>query len=318
MGEGGTEPYEVLNGIRSWRYPAPPATSGFVSYVWEFLYCWLRTAWLTMGVFGRYGFDVIHTANPPDTFWAIALPFKLVGVKFVFDHHDLCPELYLSRFGPERAGSLPHRLLGALERAQFACADLVISTNESYRQVLLCTRRKTRGQVEAVRSGPATSASPCASPTRRSSGQAPPWLPRGDGAAGRGPPRARRAARAGPAGRRGVHVHRCGGFLRGAEGQPPRSVRYAASSPRIRIRRWSASSPPPTCVSPTREPAERREHDEQGARYMARSRRVLRLREHRHSAGEGRFTPSRIVTRTSPRKSRSCSMTRHCASASAP
>jgi glycosyltransferase involved in cell wall biosynthesis len=154
MGEGGTEPHEVLNGIRIWRYPAPPATRGFVSYVWEFLYCWLRTAWLTMGVFGRYGFDVIHTANPPDTFWAIALPFKLVGVKFVFDHHDLCPELYLSRFGSERAGSLPHRLLGALEHAQFACADLVISTNESYRQVALTRGGKTRGQVEVVRSGP--------------------------------------------------------------------------------------------------------------------------------------------------------------------
>ena len=154
MGEGGTAPHEVLNGIRIWRYPAPPATSGFVSYVWEFLYCWLRTAWLTMGVFGRYGFDVIHTANPPDTFWAIALPFKLVGVKFVFDHHDLCPELYLSRFGPERAGSLPHRLLGALERAQFACADLVISTNESYRHVALTRGGKTRAQVVVVRSGP--------------------------------------------------------------------------------------------------------------------------------------------------------------------
>jgi len=154
MGEGGSEPHEVLNGIRIWRYPAPPATSGFVSYVWEFLYCWLRTAWLTLGAFVRHGFDVIHTANPPDTFWAIALPFKLVGVKFVFDHHDLCPELYLSRFGPQRAGSLPHRLLGLLERAQFACADLVISTNESYRQVALARGGKRPEQVVVVRSGP--------------------------------------------------------------------------------------------------------------------------------------------------------------------
>ena len=111
MGDGGTLHYEELDGIRIWRYPAPPATSGFVSYVWEFLYCWLQTFWLTLRVSVRQGFDVIHTANPPDTFWLIALPFKAMGVKFVFDHHDLCPELYLSRFGERRAGSLPHRLL---------------------------------------------------------------------------------------------------------------------------------------------------------------------------------------------------------------
>ncbi len=154
MGEGGREAYEVLNGIAIWRYPPPPETSGFVSYVWEFLYCWLQTARLTLTALGRRRFDVIHTANPPDTFWAIALPFKLFGVKFVFDHHDLCPELYLSRFGERRAGNLPHRALQWLERMQFACADLVISTNESYRQVALERGRKRPDQVRVVRSGP--------------------------------------------------------------------------------------------------------------------------------------------------------------------
>ena len=154
MGDGGTEPYEVLNGIRIWRYPAPPATSGFLSYAWEFLYCWLRTAHLVLRAYLRHGFDVIHTANPPDTFWAIALPFKASGVKFVFDHHDLCPELYLSRFGERRAGSLPHRVLGWLERMQFRTADLVISTNESYRQVALGRGGKRPEEVFVVRSGP--------------------------------------------------------------------------------------------------------------------------------------------------------------------
>src|SRR5262245_59146088 len=89
IGEGGRDGHEVLGGIHVWRYPPPPATSGFVSYVWEFLYCWLRTLWLTLAVHFRSGFDVIHSANPPDTFWAIALPFKWFGVRFVFDHHDL-------------------------------------------------------------------------------------------------------------------------------------------------------------------------------------------------------------------------------------
>jgi glycosyltransferase involved in cell wall biosynthesis len=153
-GDGGTEPFEVVDGIEIWRYPAPPETSGFLSYVWEFLYCFVQTALLTLRVSARRGFDVIHTANPPDLFWAIALPFKAVGVKFVFDHHDLCPELYLSRFGERRAGSLPHRLLQWLERMQFRTADLVVSTNESYRQVALTRGGKRSEQVRVVRSGP--------------------------------------------------------------------------------------------------------------------------------------------------------------------
>lgn len=154
MGEGGADPYEVLDGIHIWRYPAPPATTGFASYVWEFLYCWLQTLRLTIAVSARRGFDVLHTANPPDLFWAIALPFKALGVKFVFDHHDLCPELYLSRFGERRAGSLPHRLLQWLERMQFRTADLVVSTNESYRQVAISRGGKRPEQVRVVRSGP--------------------------------------------------------------------------------------------------------------------------------------------------------------------
>ena len=99
-----TAPSEMLDGIHILRYPAPPPASGIVSYVWEFLYCWLWTLWLTLKVtFGR-GFDVIHAANPPDTFWAVALPFRWFGKRYVFDHHDLCPELYLARFGAGREG----------------------------------------------------------------------------------------------------------------------------------------------------------------------------------------------------------------------
>ena len=154
MGESYLAPYEVIDGIHIWRYPAPPPTRGFVSYAWEFLYCWLQTLRLSVVVLARRGFDVIHAANPPDTFWALALPYRLFGKRFVFDHHDLCPELYLARFGPERAGNLPHRVLGWLEWAQFRTADLVISTNESYRQVALTRGRKRPDDVVVVRSGP--------------------------------------------------------------------------------------------------------------------------------------------------------------------
>jgi len=154
MGDDWTAPYEVIDGIHIWRYPPPPVASGFASYVWEFLYCFLQTAWLSLVVLARRGFDVIHAANPPDTFWALAAVYKLFGKKYVFDHHDLCPELYVSRFGPEREGSLPHRVLRWLERAQFRTADLVISTNESYRQIATTRGHVSPERVFVVRSGP--------------------------------------------------------------------------------------------------------------------------------------------------------------------
>ena len=154
MGDAYRLPYEVIDGIHIWRYPAPPATRGFLSYVWEFLYCWLQTARLSVVVLARRGFDVIHAANPPDTFWALALPYRWLGKRYVFDHHDLCPELYLARFGSDREGNPAHRVLRWLEWAQFRTADLVISTNESYRQVALTRGRMRSNRVVVVRSGP--------------------------------------------------------------------------------------------------------------------------------------------------------------------
>jgi glycosyltransferase involved in cell wall biosynthesis len=97
---------------------------------------------------------VVHAANPPDTFWALAMVYRLFGRRYVFDHHDLCPELYLARFGAGREGNLPHRMLRWLEWAQFRTADLVVSTNESYRQVALTRGRMPPDRVVVVRSGP--------------------------------------------------------------------------------------------------------------------------------------------------------------------
>jgi len=154
MGEKWTAPFEEIDGIQVWRYPPPPTARGALSYIWEFLYCWLQTARLTLVVLARRGFDVLHAANPPDTFWAIALPYRLLGKRYVFDHHDLCPELYVARFGEARKGNLLYRLLGLLEWAQFRTADLVISTNESYRQVALGRGHVRPERVVVVRSGP--------------------------------------------------------------------------------------------------------------------------------------------------------------------
>ena len=154
MGEPWTARHEVLDGIWIWRYPPPPPARGFLSYAWEFLYCWLQTARLSLVVLARRGFDVIHAANPPDTFWALAALYKLAGKRYVFDHHDLCPELYIARFGESRRGSLAFRALEWLERMQFRTADLVISTNESYRRIAMERGGVEPGRVVVVRSGP--------------------------------------------------------------------------------------------------------------------------------------------------------------------
>jgi glycosyltransferase involved in cell wall biosynthesis len=104
-------------------------------------------------VFLRRGFDVIHAHNPPDTFVLIAGWYKLFGKRFVFDHHDLSPEMYEALFGD---GSRPvvRRLLLLLEKLTFRAADLVIATNESYREIAIGRGRVNPQRVAVVRNGP--------------------------------------------------------------------------------------------------------------------------------------------------------------------
>lgn len=143
---------EVLDGILIRRYPPPPETRGPATYVYEFAYCWLRTAQLVLRAHRAEGFDVIQACNPPDTFWMLALPFKLAGTKFVFDQHDLCPEVYESRF-PDGSRALL-RGLRFLERATYAVADHVISTNDSYRSTAMQRGNVPGAGITVVRTGP--------------------------------------------------------------------------------------------------------------------------------------------------------------------
>jgi glycosyltransferase involved in cell wall biosynthesis len=147
-----TADYEEIDGVHIHRYDPPPPTRGALSYVWEFLYCWLQTLRLTIGVATVRGFDVIHACNPPDTFFAIGALFKLGGKKFLFDQHDLCPEVYEARFG--RSGGPWHAGLRVLERLTYATADLVIATNRSYRETAIRRGGVDPDRVFVVRSGP--------------------------------------------------------------------------------------------------------------------------------------------------------------------
>ena len=128
------EPDRVIDGIHVYRYEPPAPTTGKLSFVNEFIYCYRKTRKLVRRIGEDRPFDVIQSCNPPDTFSALRQVLQKHGVKFVFDHHDLCPELYEAKFGRTDAF---HRGLLWLEKKQFATADHVISTNESYRDVAI-------------------------------------------------------------------------------------------------------------------------------------------------------------------------------------
>ena len=117
-------------------------------------YCYFTAACLLVSayIFVRHGFDVIHAHNPPDTLFLAALPFKLFGKKFVFDHHDLCPELYQSRY---RTGEgFYSALLRIFEWCSLKLADVTIATNESYKQVQIDRANKKPDTIFVVRNGP--------------------------------------------------------------------------------------------------------------------------------------------------------------------
>jgi glycosyltransferase involved in cell wall biosynthesis len=146
--------YQVLDGVELYKYrPYAPGGSK-LSFVTEYAYSFLATAWQTFRARRRGKFAVMQACNPPDIFWPLALILRALDrTKFIFDHHDLCPELFQSRF-PGSDGSLPHRGLLALERATHRTADHVTSTNDSYREVAITRSGKKPADVTVVRTGP--------------------------------------------------------------------------------------------------------------------------------------------------------------------
>jgi len=151
-GKGDSE-YELLNGISLYRYRMPPSTRGFVSYLWEFTYCWFMTFLLSVKILFKEGFDVIHACNPPDTFFLLGAFYKPLGKKFVFDQHDLCPEMYEARFDSAKRSLLIKGLL-LLEKLTYKTANLVIATNESYKKIITTRGRVKEENIFVVRTGP--------------------------------------------------------------------------------------------------------------------------------------------------------------------
>ena len=148
---GYEESFAQIDGIDIHRHRLPAEADGVLGYALEYSVALAMEFWLSLKVlFGR-GFDIIHACNPPDTIFLLGGFYKLFGKKFLFDHHDINPELYEAKFGKRGFG---RRLLIALERMSFITADLVISTNESYRQIAIDRGGKNPEDVFVVRSGP--------------------------------------------------------------------------------------------------------------------------------------------------------------------
>jgi glycosyltransferase involved in cell wall biosynthesis len=147
-----TEPLAQIEGVRIHRYPLTAATGGPAGYVREYGAALWHTVRIALRLSRDEPFDVVHACNPPDLLFLIALALRPSGARLLFDHHDLVPELFESRFagGPR----VLHRVSTLLERLTFRTADAVISTNESYRRAAITRGGLPADRVRVVRSAP--------------------------------------------------------------------------------------------------------------------------------------------------------------------
>jgi glycosyltransferase involved in cell wall biosynthesis len=147
-----TRAYEVLEDIHIFRHAMPYEADGALGYALEYGWALAAEFALCWKAWRKVGFDVIQACNPPDTIFLIGAFFKyLMGKPFIFDHHDINPELFEAKFG--RHGAL-HRLMTFFEWATFKTADAVISTNETFRSIAINRGGVSPDRVRVVRSVP--------------------------------------------------------------------------------------------------------------------------------------------------------------------
>ncbi len=146
-----TKGYERINGIHIYRHPATKEGNSVLGYVWEFSCALMWEFFFSWWIYLRRGFHVIQGCNPPDDIFLVALPFKCLGVKYIFDHHDANPELYLSKYNRKDAA---YKAQVYLERLTYHFSDVVIATNNSYRQLAITRGNCDPADVFVVRNGP--------------------------------------------------------------------------------------------------------------------------------------------------------------------
>jgi glycosyltransferase involved in cell wall biosynthesis len=150
-GRGCEKKFEERERIAIWRYDLPTEGAGALGYLVEYGAALFWTFVLSLQVLWSRGFDVVHACNPPDLFFLIGGFYKLLGKKFLFDHHDANPELYVAKFGRK---DFLYRVMRWLEKMTFRVADVSIATNHSYRRIAIERGGMHPGKVFVVRSGP--------------------------------------------------------------------------------------------------------------------------------------------------------------------
>ena len=150
-GKGFEKRYEEIEGVHIHRHPLPLDASGALGFLLEYGAALFWETVLAWRIYFKRGIDVIQGCNPPDLIFLVALPFKLLGTKYIFDHHDINPELYEAKFGKR---GFFWRLMVLLEKLTFKAADVSIATNQSYRQIAVERGGMNPGEVFVVRSGP--------------------------------------------------------------------------------------------------------------------------------------------------------------------
>ena len=150
-GKGYEADYELLEGVHVYRHPLPAEGNGALGYLQEYGAALWHELRLALRVRRERGVDVLHGCNPPDLIFLVAWALRPFGVRYLFDHHDICPELYETKFG--RRGTL-WRLMVLVERLTFRTAIVSIATNESYAEIARSRGGMAPEDVFVVRSGP--------------------------------------------------------------------------------------------------------------------------------------------------------------------
>jgi len=150
-GKGYEKKHEVIDGIHIYRHNLPLEAEGALGYLYEYSMALFWEFTLAWRVLLTRGFDAIHACNPPDNIFLIGGFFKLFGKKFLFDHHDINPELYEAKFGRR---DFFYKVMLAWERWTFRLADVSIATNESYKKIAIDRGGMDPEKVFVVRSGP--------------------------------------------------------------------------------------------------------------------------------------------------------------------
>jgi glycosyltransferase involved in cell wall biosynthesis len=143
--------YEVINGIAIYRHPLKVEASSALGYLREYSTALFWETVLSWKIFFKKKFHVIQGCNPPDLIFLVALPFKLFGVKYIFDHHDINPELYEAKFNKR---NFFYRVMLFFEKLTFKTADYSIATNVSYKEIAISRGKMPTDRVTVVRSGP--------------------------------------------------------------------------------------------------------------------------------------------------------------------